>query len=162
MTTHEAYIPPPFQEYSSPEALPVAWRVLLEVAAQACKNSYVPYSRFSVGAAILLASGEMVSGFNIENASYPVCMCAEQTTVAAARTQHVGQRIMALAVTVRAPDKIISAPATPCGQCRQLLLEQERINGEPFPVILRGETGPVWLFHRAADLLPYGFSGELL
>jgi cytidine deaminase len=151
-----------FKSFPSLEALPLTWRELLEAAGEALQHSYVPYSHFRVGAAVRLDTGTIVSGFNMENASYPVCMCAEQTTLAAARTQHVGHVITAMAITVQARERIIRTPATPCGQCRQLLLEQERINGQPFPLVLRGTEGPIWVFERAADLLPYGFSGDLL
>lgn len=135
---------------------------LLEAARQAGARSYSPYSGFRVGAAVLLQDTTIVSGFNIENASYPVCMCAEQTTIAAVRTQHPGQVICAMAIVVNNPDKPVPSPATPCGQCRQLLFEQVQINRSNFPLYLQGDTDEVWIFSSASELLPDGFGGEFL
>lgn len=135
---------------------------LLTLARQALAHSYSPYSGFRVGAAVRLDDGRVVSGFNIENASYPVCLCAEQTTIAAVRTQYPDRTMRAMAITVANPARPVEAPASPCGQCRQLLFEQERLNGQAIRLILQGERGEVWVFERMGDLLPFGFSGELL
>lgn len=135
---------------------------LLDAARQAGTLSYSPYSGFRVGAAVLLKDDTIVSGFNIENASYPVCMCAEQTTIAAVRTQHPGQGIHAMAIVVNNPAKPVPSPATPCGQCRQLLFEQAQINGTHFPLYLQGDTDEVWFFSSVSELLPDGFGGEFL
>lgn len=155
-------VPLNYQIIDNPASLTASDQLLLESARKALDNSYSPYSNFQVGAAIQLASGSIVTGFNIENASYPVCLCAEQTTVSAVKTQYPNQRMECLAITVRNPHHPVHYPATPCGQCRQMLLEQERINGSPIRLILQGETGPVWLFDSVSYLLPLGFSGALL
>jgi cytidine deaminase len=135
---------------------------LLECARMAVGHSYSPYSNFKVGAAIVMESGQIITGFNIENASYPVCLCAEQTTIAAVKTQFPGQIMKGMAITVRSANQIVNIPATPCGQCRQLLFEQERINGESIRLILQGMEGPIWIFDSVSMLLPHGFSGKLL
>ncbi len=137
-------------------------RILMEHARLALNNSYSPYSNFKVGAAIALQSGQIITGFNIENASYPVCLCAEQTTLAAVKTQFHGHVMVSMAITVQNKNQTVNSPATPCGQCRQLLFEQEKTNGRPIRLILQGETGPIWLFDSVSLLLPFGFSGELL
>jgi cytidine deaminase len=154
--------PSPPRILSGPADLSPEDRALLDQARNALAHSYSPYSGFRVGAAIKLDDGRVVTGFNMENASYPVCLCAEQTTIAAVRTQYPGQRMMAMAITVSNPARPVGSPASPCGQCRQLLFEQERINGSEVRLILQGEKGEVWIFQRLADLLPYGFGGELL
>lgn len=137
-------------------------RALLEKASLALRDSYSPYSGFQVGAAVILDNGLIVSGFNIENASYPVCLCAEQTTIGAVRTQHPKARMVSMAISVRNAANPVNQPATPCGQCRQLLFEQEKVNGSPVRLILRGEDGPAWIFDSLSLLLPFGFTGELL
>jgi cytidine deaminase len=137
-------------------------QALLAEAVAATTQSYAPYSKFRVGAAVRLEDNSIVKGFNIENASYPVCMCAEQTTISAVRTQHPGKKIQAMAITVRSANVKVNAPASPCGQCRQLLFEQEAVNEAPFYLVLRGETGPIWIFDSVSELLPFGFSGDML
>lgn len=154
--------PNPPRILPDPSGLPPEDRDLLVNARRALDRSYSPYSGFRVGAAVRLDDGRVVSGFNIENASYPVCMCAEQTTISAVRTQFPDRTLLAMAITVANPARPVEAPASPCGQCRQLLFEQERLNGDPVRLILQGEKGEVWVFDRMADLLPFGFSGELL
>jgi len=154
--------PTPPRILTGPADLDPEDRELLEQARKALADSYSPYSGFRVGAAVRLEGGPTVTGFNIENAAYPVCMCAEQTTISAVRTQFPGKRMVAMAITVANPARPVGSPASPCGQCRQLLFEQERINGGEVRLILQGERGEVWLFPRLSDLLPYGFGGELL
>lgn len=135
---------------------------LLQHAKDALERSYAPYSRFQVGAAARLTNGQIISGFNIENAAYPVCLCAEQTTIAAVRTQYPDAGILALAISVKSAQQLVDKPATPCGKCRQLLSEQERNNPMAIRLILQGETGPVWVFRSVNDLLPFSFTGEWL
>lgn len=92
---------------------------LLQLAKEVCKNSYSPYSRFPVGAALEDASGKYFSGCNIENISFPVGICAEQTTI--------GSSISALGPQLRIKNLVIYTPTqefvTPCGQCRQMISE---------------------------------------
>lgn len=152
----------PYQVFNDPQDLQDEDRELLEKAAIALEGSYSPYSGFQVGAAVRLDNGLIVTGFNIENASYPVCLCAEQTTISAVRTQFPGARLSAMAIRVKNVANPVGQPATPCGQCRQLLFEQEQRNKEPVRLLLRGETGPVWVFDSLSLLLPFGFTGELL
>lgn len=154
--------PLPYEVIENPADLQPADIALLERAEQALDHSYSPYSGFKVAAAVLLESGQIITGFNIENASYPVCLCAEQTTISAVRTQHPGTRLKAMAIRVRNRSNPVNQPATPCGQCRQLLFEQEQVNGAPVRLILQGESGPIWIFDSLSLLLPFGFTGELL
>lgn len=95
----------------------VDWPGLLDAARRARERAYVPYSHFKVGAALLGRSGTIYPGCNVENAAYPVCMCAERTALCAAIA--TGERdFIALAVIADAP-----RPVPPCGMCRQALLE---------------------------------------
>lgn len=151
-----------YHEYPGDSALPAADRELLAAATAALPNSYSPYSRFQVAAAARLVDGTLVTGANIENAAYPMCICAEPNTMAAAAALRPGMPVTAMAITVKAPKQILDTPASPCGSCRQILSEHEARFGHDLRLILRGETGPVYVFDRASDLLPFGFSGELL
>src|SRR6185436_2316026 len=89
-----------FLEYSSLDELQEEDRTLIKEARQSLKNAYAPYSRFLVGAAVLLENGKIVTGNNQENASYPVGLCAERVALFAAGANYPGQKIKALAVAV--------------------------------------------------------------
>ena len=151
-----------YQSFAGPEDLPEQDRNLLERAAEALEHAYAPYSKFRVGAAARLADGSTVLGWNTENAAYPMCLCAEPAALAAAASARPGMAVAALAITVRSPSQVLNTPATPCGSCRQQLLEHEARFGSPVRLILRGEAGPVYVFSAAGDLLPFGFAGSLL
>ncbi|MCF8237096.1 MAG: cytidine deaminase [Saprospiraceae bacterium] len=151
-----------YHEYLRTQDLPAHEEVLINHAKEALKGSYSPYSKFQVGAAAQLSNGIIVTGFNIENAAYPVCLCAEQTTISAIRTQYPDTQIEAMAISVKSAHHHVDRPATPCGKCRQLLSEQERLNQKKIRLILQGETGPVWVFDSVNDLLPFSFTGEFL
>jgi cytidine deaminase len=154
---HIAYL-----QYETPGDLPGQDRQLLESAKNALRLSYSPYSRFRVGAAALLANGEIVEGANYENASYPLCLCAERAALAAAVSKFPETPVQAMAVTVENERQIIRRPATPCGACRQVLAETEIKNQQPIRLILQGQTGPVWVFENSLNLLPFGFDGSYL
>ncbi len=151
-----------YHEYAQSQDLPAHDELLINQAKEALKGSYSPYSKFQVGAAAQLSNGLIVTGFNIENAAYPVCLCAEQSTISAVRTQHPHVMIDAIAISVKSAHHVVNQPATPCGKCRQLLSEQERLNEKKIRLILQGETGPVWVFESVNDLLPFSFTGEFL
>lgn len=151
-----------YEEYAGPEAMNAADQALLGAAAEALPNSYSPYSNFKVAAAARLEDGTIVRGWNTENAAYPMCVCAEPATLAAAASQRPGMPVVAMAITVKSASMKLREPASPCGSCRQQLREHETRFGTPMRLILRGETGPVYVFASAGDLLPFGFSGELL
>jgi cytidine deaminase len=122
---------------------------LLAAAHAAAHRAYAPYSRFFVGAAILLESGETVTGCNVENASYRLTTCAEQTAIASAVAQH-GPKIRIRAVAVA---NLAQVPCQPCGACRQTILEF----APPDAIILfPGEAGAT-VTCTLADLLPAAF-----
>ena len=123
---------------------------LIEAARKAAKASYSPYSNFAVGAALLFADGTIVTGTNIENASYGLALCAE--TVAVAKAMEAGRRGGLEAVAVTGP---AAAPITPCGRCRQVLNELAGL-GATDPLVLcvgENETHRVTL----SKLLPLAF-----
>jgi cytidine deaminase len=148
-----------YEWLNSQSELNEADRTLLEAAKQATAMAYAPYSQFYVAAVARLANGTMVAGTNQENASYPVGTCAERTLLGILANQYPGQPIDTLAITYRHASTADGAnhPASPCGMCRQALLEYEQRLGSPIRLLLSGQSGPVLLIHRAADLLPFGF-----
>lgn len=135
--------------------LPADERMLVEAAREAALLAYAPYSGFRVGAAVLLENGVTVTGNNQENVAYPSGMCAERVALFYAGAQYPAVPVKALAVAAwqnREPAACIS----PCGSCRQVLLETEKRYGKPVKVLLAGKS-EVMVIRRGADLLPFGF-----
>jgi cytidine deaminase len=122
----------------------IDWTALRAAAIAAAANAYAPYSRLRVGAAGLAANGAVVTGCNVENASFGLTLCAECGLVSAL---HAAGGVRLLAVSVVAAD---GAPLVPCGRCRQLLLEA----GGP-GLLVEGEAGP----RQLGELLPEAFTG---
>ncbi len=151
-----------YDSFSTPEDLNVEDQDLLATAKAALSNSYSPYSNFQVAAAARLEDGTVVTGWNTENAAYPMCLCAEPSALAAAASQRPGMPVVAMAITVRSANQVLDQPASPCGSCRQQLHEHESRFEVRMKLILRGEEGPVFVFDSAGDILPFGFSGKLL
>jgi cytidine deaminase len=132
-------------------------RELVTAAKQMTSKSYSPYSRFAVGAAARLANGQMVYGSNQENAAYPSGLCAERTTLFAANANYPDQAVTALAIACFTGGHFTARPGSPCGGCRQVMVETEHRYGQPMEILLYGEEF-VYLFHSAADLLPLVFT----
>lgn len=136
-------------------------RELVEKAKAMTQNAYCPYSRFHVGAAALLADGQVVKGSNQENAAYPSGLCAERTTLFAANANHPNTPVKALAIACYTNGHFTKDAASPCGACRQVMLETEHRYGVPMKVVLYGED-MCYVFNSAADLLPLNFVTESL
>ena len=148
-------------EFDKPSELNSEDRKLLSEAGKACANSYSPYSEFKVGAAALLSNGEIVTGSNQENASYPIGICAERVTLSAVSATHPKQKIISLAITFKSKMKW-ATPVSPCGICRQTLLEYEQRQKKNIRIILRGEGGKIQIIESAKDLLPLYFDKSVL
>ncbi len=151
-----------YKVYQNSEQLSKADRELLAMAHDACKKAYAPYSKFYVGAAARLESGEIVSGGNQENAAYPLCLCAERVVLAAISSAYSSEKVEVMAITVKNPRQLIQQPGTPCGACRQVISEKEDHQLAPIRLILQGEAGPTFEFSSVKDLLPFAFGGEML
>jgi cytidine deaminase len=152
----------PIEIYESDSELSETDRRLLARAKAQVEKAYAPYSRFKVGVALLLANGEIVTGNNVENAAYPMCLCAEQAAIGAASARFPEVPILSLAVTIRHERKPIDQPAGPCGSCRQVISEAEDRHQQAVSIIMRGTTGPIYKVRSAKDLLPISFSGAFL
>lgn len=136
-------------------------QAITEAAKDAAASSYSPYSHFAVGAALRLEGGEIVTGSNQENASYPVGCCAERTALHWTAANHLGVRIEAIAIAAKSGGHFTSQPIAPCGMCRQALLEAERRQGSPVRVILYGTEG-IHLVRKIEDLLPLSFNQDAM
>lgn len=141
------------------EELSADEQALIKKAIEATKNSYSPYSHFSVGAALLLENGEMVIGANQENAAYPSGLCAERSAIFAAQSTRPDQPIKALAIAARNSGGLMKQPIVPCGACRQVVLEIEDRYKKPVRILLYG-TETVYVIDTVKDLLPLQFIGE--
>jgi len=133
---------------------------LLKEAGEITKQAYAPYSKFFVGAAAKLVNGKIVVGTNQENAAYPVGLCAERTLLASASSLYPGVALEAMAVTYRNSNGHSNHPIAPCGMCRQYLQEYETRVSHPIRLILGGLEGKIYVFEKAGQLLPLGFTSE--
>lgn len=147
-----------FTRFQGIDEVPDKYKELLDSARLAFHNSYAPYSRFRVGACLLLDDGHQILGTNIENASYPLCMCAERNAVAKLSFEGAIQKIRVIAVVADKIDALIS----PCGACRQVLIEMETRQKSPIEIIFQGEEGSYYLLDSIASILPFSFSSDSL
>jgi cytidine deaminase len=136
--------------------------ILLETAHEAVNRAYAPYSKFRVGVAIRLINGQILTGSNQENASFPAGICAERVALSAASSIFPGIAITGLALTYINKFSAGDHPISPCGICRQSLAEYEQRFGHSIRLILGGITGEIFIVNRATDLLPLAFSSQEL
>ena len=133
---------------------------LLNEAREVSKLASAPYSNFFVGAAAKLVNGEIVAGTNQENASYPVGLCAERVLLASASTLYPEIPIDTMAISYYTGNGNSKQPIAPCGMCRQSLQEYEIRVKKPIRLILAGFEGKIFVFEKASQLLPLGFTPE--
>lgn len=148
--------------YENLEQLPEDIIMLMEKAFKARENAYAPYSKFHVGAAILLDNGEVITGNNQENASYPSGLCAERTAIYYAGSQYPDAQINKIAISAGSTSKINTEPIPPCGACRQAIAEYEIKQKESIEIYFMGEKGNVIKSHSLANLLPLVFDKTVL
>ncbi len=129
---------------------------LVQAAIKATNNAYANYSRFYVGAALRLENGKMVIGANQENAAFPSGLCAERTAVFAAQANYPDSPIETLAIAGRNEKGVLPNPITPCGACRQVILEIEDRYKKPIKILLYG-TQKIYCVRSVKDLLPLSF-----
>ena len=137
-----------------------AW--LLNEAREVTKQAYAPYSNFYVGASAKLVNGEIVAGTNQENASYPVGICAERVLLGNAATLYPGVSIDTMAISYESKQVKSDHPISPCGMCRQALLEYESRTENPIRLILAGQEGKIYIVETVSFLLPFAFTGKEL
>ena len=140
------------------EELSDSERKVIEVAKESTYNSYAPYSHFHVGAAILLKNGTIVPGCNQENAAFPSGLCAERSALFAAGAQYPDQPVLMLAIAVRHnKGEFLEEPASPCGSCRQVIIETETRYQQPIRILLYG-TKFTYVMDGIKQLMPLSFT----
>lgn len=148
-----------YQVFASLDALSISDQALFAQAQAALTLAHAPYSKFNVGAASMLENGEIIKGSNQENASYPIGICAERVLLSTASTMQPKVPIITMAITYHNERGGNNMPIAPCGMCRQAIAEYESIVNKSMRLILGGATGEIYVIEKAADLLPFGFSG---
>jgi cytidine deaminase len=150
------------ERFNSVEELDSESKYLVHKAKDATLTSYAPYSKFNVGAALMLDDGTIITGSNQENASYPLCMCAERVALYTAATLHPNKKITKLAVVAHKKNHKELTPATSCGACAQVMLEFEARQDKPFQVIMLAQDNHWIKCSSVSVLLPMGFTKDSL
>ncbi|HYD21457.1 MAG TPA: cytidine deaminase [Flavipsychrobacter sp.] len=148
----------PYQQYLKAE-LPADMQQLVEAAEAATKGAYAPYSNLKVGASILMEDGNIVTGFNQENAAFPVGICAERAILSTIDLAK-GTKIKAIAVTYSSDNNQNEKPIAPCGMCRQSILEMQQRQQAPIAVYMCSPKGLVIMIENAEFLLPFSFGSD--
>ena len=137
-------------------------REVVDAARKATANSYAVYSGFKVGAAVRLSDGTIVSGTNQENAAYPSGLCAERTTLFWANSQYPDNAVEIMAIAARTEQGELERPITPCGACRQVILETEKRFKTPIRIILYGSKECYIIEDGIKTLMPLSFDSDFL
>lgn len=151
-----------FEIYQSIDELDTESKYLIHKAKEAAHIAYAPYSKFHVGAALILDDGTVVTGSNQENAAYPLCMCAERVALYATASHYPGKRIVKMAIVAHKKNHKDLSAAASCGACRQVMAEFEERQHKPFEVIMH-HTDNQWIkCSSASSLLPFVFTKDNL
>jgi len=145
--------------FENAKQLPPEEYVLIQEATKAMSNAYAPYSKFSVGTAILLENGKVITGNNQENAAYPSGMCAERVAIFYAGSQYPGVAVKTIAVIC---DVEADQPLTPCGACRQAIAEYEQQHNKKIRLVMATTKGKIFCANSIETLLPFMFSAKYL
>ncbi len=135
---------------------------LMQQALEVRDHAYAPYSKFKVGAAILLDNGKVVTGSNQENASYPSGLCAERTAIYWAGANYPEAKIVSIAICASSIQQDNQEPIPPCGACRQAIAEYEQKQNTPISIFFMGIKGKVVKVNALADILPLAFDNKYL
>jgi len=142
-----------FEDYNSLEKEDV---VLINKAYVALENAYAPYSNFQVAASVLLSNDEVVVGNNQENIAFPSGLCAERVALFYANANYK-ESVKTMVIVSKGNLIQNSQVISPCGSCRQVILESEKRQGEQIKIVLVGQDKSVYIFNSILDLLPFGF-----
>ena len=142
--------------------LPNEIRNLMEEAITIRKKAYAPYSKFRVGAALLLDNGKIILGSNQENAAYPSGLCAERVAIFHAGSNYPEAKIIAMAITAASDSNKTTTPIPPCGSCRQSIAEYEIRQDTPIEIYFMGEIGAIYKSESLKNLLPFLFDKKFL
>jgi cytidine deaminase len=151
-----------FSVFESVHELPKDVQSLMAQAIEVRKNAYAPYSKFKVGASLLLDNGKIVLGSNQENAAYPSGLCAERVAVFQAGAIYPNAKILKMAITAASENNQTTAPIPPCGSCRQSIAEYEIKQETPIEIYFMGEIGDIYKSDSLKNLLPFMFDKTFL
>lgn len=151
-----------YQLFASKEELSEEDQLLLKKAEEALEHAYAVYSKFHVGAALLLDNGEIITGNNQENIAYPSSLCAERVALYYCKAHYPDSVVKKIAIMARSEHGELPEVISPCGGCRQVMSEYERLQDEQMTVILKGEGESIMVFQSVADLLPLSFNTKML
>ena len=151
-----------FTAYQSIEELPKDVQSLMQQAVAIRKNAYAPYSKFRVGAAILLDNDKVVLGSNQENAAYPSGLCAERVAIFQSGAIYPDAKIIKMAISAASDTNKTNSPIPPCGGCRQSISEYEFKQNTPIEIYFMGESGEIYKSDSIKNLLPLTFDKNFL
>jgi cytidine deaminase len=151
-----------FSVFDSIPELPQDIQDLMAQAIAIRKNAYAPYSKFRVGAALLLDNGKIVLGSNQENAAYPSGLCAERVAIFQAGSIYPEAKILKMAITAASDSNQTNTPIPPCGACRQSIAEYEIRQDNPIEIYFMGEIGTIYKSDSLKNLLPLMFDKKYL
>ena len=150
-----------YTQYANKSELSKADQELLNSSVKVAKDAYAPYSNFNVGAALLLKNGKIVIGSNQENAAYPSGLCAERVTMFAASANYRDEEMVTIAIYA-ASKTTAQKQISPCGSCRQVMVEYEVKQNKNIRVLLMNSSDEVWEFESCKDFLPLAFDFNAL
>ncbi|HZY26266.1 MAG TPA: cytidine deaminase [Bacteroidales bacterium] len=150
-----------YTEYDKIEDLNSVDLELVLAAREAAMNAYAPYSKFKVGAAVKLKSGIVITGANVENAAFPSGICAERSALSNSVSNHSNDKPVAMAIASIKGDEFTDDPPSPCGNCRQVIAEEESRIGGKIKLILSGNNKTI-VIDGIGDLLPLQFNRKNL
>ncbi|MGE8344005.1 MAG: cytidine deaminase [Flavobacterium sp.] len=151
-----------FTIFDTLNELPTEIQDLMYQAIEVRKKAYAPYSKFKVGAALLLDNGKVILGSNQENAAYPSGLCAERTAIFYAGSTYPEAKILKMAITAASDINQTTAPIPPCGSCRQSIAEYEIKQDTPIEIYFMGEIGEIYKSSSLKNLLPLMFDKKFL
>ena len=151
-----------FTIFDNLNELPTEIQDLMNQAVEIRKKAYAPYSKFRVGAALLLDNGKIILGSNQENAAYPSGLCAERTAIFYAGSAYPEAKILKMAITAASDSNQTTAPIPPCGSCRQSIAEYEIKQDTPIEIYFMGEIGEIYKSSSLKNLLPLMFDKKFL
>ncbi|HAM10348.1 MAG: cytidine deaminase [Bacteroidetes bacterium GWE2_41_25] len=146
-----------YTEYDRTDEVDDNDKLLIDKAREAALNAYAPYSMFRVGAAIRLESGAIIKGTNVENAAFPSGICAERSAIASLVSGYPDEKPSAIAIAAMTENGLTDEPVTPCGNCRQVIAEEEARAGSRIRIILAGKKKTI-IIESIKSLLPLQFS----
>jgi cytidine deaminase len=150
-----------YTEYDKTEELDSDDMALVLAARESALNAYAPYSKFRVGAAVRMKSGIIVRGANVENAAFPSGICAERTALSNSISNYPEDKPIAIAIASMTEDGLTENSPSPCGNCRQVIAEEELRIGNQIRIILSGKNKTL-IIDSISGLLPLQFNRKNL